>query len=111
VERALPRNMLATLLTRNCKLYPSPLNNYQSGYQPEGKEFILQTGPIIQQTNPAWINMSTACYGEGNGGTTDPNAFREYAPGMGQIYSLENIANSTYNAFQVAVRRTQGPLF
>jgi hypothetical protein len=57
--------------------------------------------------------MKAACYGFGGqtgGGTTDPAALREYAPGVGQIYSLQNIANSAYSAFQASLREVSGPL-
>ena len=40
----------------------------------------------------------------------DPNALRQYAPGIGQIYSLQDTADSTYNAFQATVRSTRGPV-
>ena len=61
--------------------------------------------------------MEAACYGNSpvasdyGGPNVNPNALRQYAPGLGQIYSLQNIANSNYNALQVVLRRTQGPLF
>ncbi len=41
----------------------------------------------------------------------NPNSLpgRPY-PGLGKVYSLQNIANSTYHAFQSTLRRTSGPL-
>ncbi len=39
----------------------------------------------------------------------DPNSYRPYL-GLGQIFSLENIGTSSYNAFQTTLRRTAGPL-
>jgi hypothetical protein len=51
----------------------------------------------------------TACYGVGQV-ATNPNALREFAPGIGQIYSLQNAANSSYNALQFSFRRTKAPL-
>jgi len=35
---------------------------------------------------------------------------RQFAPGFGRIFSLENVANSIYNAFQMTLRRTHGNL-
>jgi len=37
-----------------------------------------------------------------------PNSLRTYAPGIGEIYSLQNAANSSYNAFQATLRKVQG---
>src|ERR1035441_1313223 len=54
--------------------------------------------------------MLAACYGSttSNGPFADPSGLRSYL-GLGQIISLENSANSTYNAFQTTLRRTAGP--
>jgi hypothetical protein len=35
---------------------------------------------------------------------------RTYAPGIGEIHSLQNVANSSYHAFQATLRKIQGPL-
>jgi hypothetical protein len=68
-------------------------------------------GTVIDPTNPAYANLATACSGL-NG--TDPRAFanrgNSLAPTIGSIYSLQNIANSTYNALQVTLRKSSGPL-
>src|SRR5271165_2537682 len=40
----------------------------------------------------------------------DPNSLRTFAPGLGQIFSLQNVADSNYNAMQVTLRRATGPL-
>jgi hypothetical protein len=53
-------------------------------------------------TGQAGINLNIACNGS-------PNAFRPYL-GLGGITSLENQANSIYNAMQLSVRRTVGRL-
>jgi hypothetical protein len=76
----------------------------------DGNSYHLPGGIIIGPASPGWTNLRTACYGEGNGGEVDPNAFREFAPGLGNIYSLENTANSSYNAFQAVARQITGPL-
>jgi len=51
--------------------------------------FTLTNGAVINQGDPAYTNMLAACY---------------------EIISLENAANSTYNAFQTTLRRPAGPL-
>jgi hypothetical protein len=71
--------------------------------------YYLPDGSLVQPQSPAYTNLQTACYGFGEGGTVDPNSLRKYAPGMGQIYSIENAANSAYNSMQFALRRVQGP--
>ena len=82
--------------------------NGPPGY--DGTSFHLDNGAVVSSSSPASVNLHTACYGEGYAGLIDPNAFREFAPGLGQIYSLENTANSSYHSFQMAVRKTTGPL-
>lgn len=64
----------------------------------------------ITAAQPAFINLLAACYGTIKSGV-DPNALREYAPGIGQILSLANIADSDYNALQMTLRRTVGPVY
>jgi hypothetical protein len=71
--------------------------------------YVLLNGVQIFSSNPAFVNLQTACYNvSGNG--ANPNAYRTFAPGMGNIYSLENTANSSYNAFQFTLRRVAAPL-
>ncbi|MBT9333120.1 carboxypeptidase regulatory-like domain-containing protein, partial [Acidipila sp. 4G-K13] len=76
----------------------------------DGNSYYLPNKTIVGPTSSGWTNLRTACYGEGDGGEVDPNSFREYAPGIGEIYSLENTANSSYNAFQTTAREISGPL-
>jgi Carboxypeptidase regulatory-like domain len=58
-------------------------------------------------------NLLAACIGE-SPESPAANSVRipgyVIAPSMGQIYSLQNIANSNYNAMQFTLRRTKGPL-
>jgi hypothetical protein len=142
IERALPKQMLATFayvggkgthltLEREInQLIPTPaatnpfglhepldttscggngVNNTKADYDSFGQYHLL-SGAVIGPTDPGYLGLRVACYGKGYGGYVDPNSLREYAPGMGQIYSLENVANSHYNAFQALLRRTAGPL-
>lgn len=69
---------------------------------------------------PGWSNSLAACYGSPIPRNVVqlpsilPGELRTpgnvIAPFVGQIYSLQNIANSNYHAFQVSVRRTLAPL-
>ncbi|HVJ07194.1 MAG TPA: carboxypeptidase-like regulatory domain-containing protein [Acidisarcina sp.] len=76
----------------------------------DGYYYHLENRATIGPSDPGFINMEAACYGQGTGGQIDPNALREFAPGMGQIYSLENIANSHYHAFQATLRKVTDSL-
>ncbi len=91
------------------------INGYGDGQSTgfDGYAYHLPNGTAVGPSSPGYINMKAACYGFGGvtgGGTTDPASLREYAPGMGQIYSLQNIANSAYSAFQASLREVSGPL-
>jgi hypothetical protein len=84
--------------------------------------FPLSNGTSVGSNNPAFTNLEAACAGV-NGGlipdqsgnpvptfpTPDVNTLRPYL-GLGQIYSLENVANASYHALQATLRRTRGPL-
>jgi len=77
-------------------------------------------GQTIGPQSPGWLNSLAACYGGPVSATSPspanilPGELRlpgaVVAPFLGQIYSLQNIANSGYNALQVSLRRTAGPL-
>ena len=76
--------------------------------------FILQNGVAVSANNPASVNMQVACQGQSSNSIAHPpiataNVFRRY-PGLGEIYSLQNGADSAYHGFQATVRRTKGPL-
>ena len=73
----------------------------------------LTNGTIVQPGDPSYSNLVTACYAAAQSNTANlpsPNALRTYAPGLGEIYSLQNVADSGYNAFQATMRKVQGPL-
>ncbi|HTS10072.1 MAG TPA: carboxypeptidase regulatory-like domain-containing protein [Candidatus Eisenbacteria bacterium] len=70
--------------------------------------FLLQSGTIVTPQNPAYVHLQAAC--------TSPNIpnvnsllGRPY-PGLGKIFSLQNVATSRYDAMQFTLRRTRGPL-
>jgi hypothetical protein len=68
------------------------------------------TGTTWDNTNPDFVNLQAACFGTPNKNFPDPNSLRTFAPGFGQIFSLQNVADSNYNALQFTVRRATGPL-
>lgn len=84
-----------------------------AGYQPTEvpPRFFLSNGAVIPQSDPAYYNLVAACEGVNSfeNPTPDVNTLRPY-PGLGEIFSLQNGADSTYHAFQTTLRRTQGPL-
>jgi hypothetical protein len=94
---------------------------FQKGYalgQPYGDcnfnpttGYTLSTGTTIDSSSPAYTNMQAACYGATSGDSNfNPNSLRQFAPGLGEIFSLENVANSAYSGFQASMRRTKGAL-
>jgi len=73
----------------------------------------LTNGTVVGPGDSSYTNLVTACYAAAQSNTANlpsPNSLRTYAPGMGEIYSLVNVANSGYNAFQATIRKVQGPL-
>jgi hypothetical protein len=69
--------------------------------------FLLQSGTIVTPQNPAYVHLQAAC--------TSPyipnvNSLPHPYPGLGRILSLQNVADSTYHAFQATLRRARGPL-
>jgi hypothetical protein len=74
----------------------SDCNSYSSG----SGFFTLSNGTTISPYQLAYTNMLVAC------GIYTGNSLREAYPGMGQIFSVENTANSSYNALQVTLRHS-----
>jgi len=74
--------------------------------------FRLLNGTVIGAQDPAYINLEAACTGENVSPIANPpdvNTLRPY-PGLGQIFALQNVADSSYHGFQATLRRTKGPL-
>ena len=69
--------------------------------------FLLQNGTIVTSQNPAYIHLQAAC---ASPNTPNVNSLPRPYPGLGQALSLENVANSSYQALQFSLRRTRGPL-
>lgn len=64
----------------------------------------------VSPGEPAWMNLAVACYSLNPSQIPPPSIFRTFAPGLGRVLSLQNIADSQYHALQATVRRTRGPL-
>jgi hypothetical protein len=69
--------------------------------------FLLQSGTIVTPQNPAYVHLQAAC--------TSPyipnvNSLPRPYPGLGRVLSLQNVADSSYNALQFTLRRARGPL-
>ncbi len=95
----------------NPTIAPSSLVSSDAGDCSVGNQtgnYYLLNGTVIAPNDPRYINLSVACYLSGNG--IPPNSLRTFAPGIGEIYSLENIANSNYNGLQVTARKVSGPI-
>lgn len=68
-------------------------------------------GNTIAAASPGFLNMEAACFGlVKDRSYPNVNTLRQFAPGFGDIYSLQNVANSKYNALQMTLRRTYGHL-
>lgn len=134
VQRQLPWDLLGSLayvgskgthltteLQVNQLLPLNPVNNpFQPG-QPLTQAIcndnlsgsFIVNGVSYGPGSAPYQNLLAACVGE-YAESPSPNSVRipgyVIAPGMGQIYSLQNLANSSYNAMQFTLRRTAGPL-
>jgi hypothetical protein len=72
--------------------------------------YALLNGTIVGPGSPAYPNLSLACsYSNPSVAGALVNSSRPYFA-IGQIVSLNNIANSSYNALQVTARHTAGRL-
>ena len=69
--------------------------------------FQLQNGTVLTPQSPAYVHMQAAC---ASPLIPNVNSLPRPYPGLGQVLSLENVANSSYHALQATVRRTSGAL-
>jgi len=91
---------------------PGDCGGFHAGPPGGISSFTLNNGVIISSQDPAYINLVAACSGEAippEPATPNANTLRPY-PDLGAIYALQNVADSSYHALQVTVRRTKGPL-
>ncbi len=135
VQRELPWSLLGSLayvgskgthLTTELQVNQLvPMNQVNNPFQP-GQPILQETcqdgitsgtfyvnGTYYPQGSAPYQNLLAACIGS-SPESPAANSVRvpgySIAPSMGQIYSLQNIANSSYNAMQFTLRRTRGPL-
>jgi len=70
-------------------------------------------GKVIFAGQPGYLNLLAACTGL-NPLIPVPDSLRRpgtaIAPGAGQIFALQNVANSSYHALQFTLRRTKAPI-
>ena len=77
-------------------------------YDTQSNAFTLLNGTVVSPGSALYTNLSAACYLSGVGAA--PNDLRTFAPGIGEIYSLENVGSSNYNGLQVTARKISGPV-
>jgi Carboxypeptidase regulatory-like domain len=133
VQRELPWNMLGSIayvgskgthLTAELQVNQLvPVNASQNPFLPgqpltaalclgvqQGRYTV--NGQDIFPGQPLYNSLSAACTGL-NSSIPTPDALRQtgnaIAPGFGQIFSLQNVANSSYHALQSTLRHTKGP--
>lgn len=92
------------LTVADCTIPPPSGGSPGNGVTP----FLLQNGTLVSPQNPAYVYMQAACT---NPFIPNVNSLpgRPY-PGLGRVLALQNVADSSYNAFQFTLRRTSGPL-
>ena len=95
------------VMALDCARYTGGINGSDTGYVLGN---FTVGNVVIKPTQPAWVNLAAACYSSKPGAIPPPSALRAYAPGIGRVLSLQNVADSQYHALQVTVRRTRGPL-
>ena len=93
----------------DCQSYSGFVNATDTGYT-LGNFTVGSSGIIVAPGQPAWTNLATACYSLNPGKIPPPSSLRTFAPGIGRVLSLQDIADSQYHAFQATIRRTRGPL-
>jgi Carboxypeptidase regulatory-like domain/TonB-dependent Receptor Plug Domain len=97
------------ITTQDCDSYSGgTAGNFTVGRFPVGN--VTPTPVTVTPSEPAWPNLVAACYGLNALGVPNPSSLRTFAPGMGRVLSLQNIADSQYHALQATLRRTRGPL-
>jgi hypothetical protein len=94
---------------QDCNSYTGGTNgNFLVGQFPIGQ--VTPQPVLVTPSEPAWPNLVAACYGLNSISIPNPNRLRTFAPGMGRVLSLQDVADSQYHALQATIRRTRGPL-
>ena len=96
------------ITAQDCLSYTGGVNSNDTAYA-QGS-FTLANGIVVTPDEPAWTNLAAACYAQNPGRIPIPSSLRTFAPGMGRVLSLQDIADSQYHALQATLRRTRGPL-
>jgi hypothetical protein len=99
------------ITARDCSSYSGSgggPGNFTVGSFPVGQ--VTPVPIMVTPSEPAWTNLVAACFGSNPINIPNPNSLRTFAPGMGRVLSLQNIADSQYHALQATIRRTAGPL-
>ena len=91
------------LTLNDCTISPIGVGHPGDGSTP----FQLQSGVIVGPQSPAYVNLQAAC---ASPATPNVNSLPHPYPGLGQVLSLENVANSSYHALQTTMRHTSGAL-
>lgn len=91
-----------------------PSNPDSQGYDQNTNEFHVN-GVVIGGGDPAYANLIAACSGHSESFPINVvlplrSTLPTYAPNLGNIYSLQNVGNSSYNALQATLRKVAGPL-
>ncbi|MGA3089187.1 MAG: carboxypeptidase regulatory-like domain-containing protein [Terriglobales bacterium] len=95
------------LTISDCTIDPVDPNAHP-GNAAAGTPFFLQNGTVVTPQDPAYVHLQAACT---NIYTPNVNSLpgRPY-PGLARVLSLQNVADSSYHAFQGTVRHTSGGL-
>jgi len=96
------------ITTALCDTYDGASFTFANPSSPTGGTQWSYLSPGGAVANPDFINLEAACYGTAGKFFPDPNSLRTFAPGFSQIFSLQNVADSQYNAMQATVRRQAG---
>src|SRR5208337_4007008 len=90
--------------------------NVCNSFAPDASSVFVNGQLYTPANSPIFYNLAAACtgYSQPSISIPEPNYTRQpgydIAPTIGQIFSLQNVANSSYNALQFTLRRTKGPL-
>jgi carboxypeptidase family protein len=91
-------------------LYGSDPVSLTTGLPTDPTTGLVDSTATVTSGQPGFVNLQAACFGTpGNTKMPDPNSLRTFAPGLGRIFSLQNVADSIYNAMQVTIRHATGP--
>lgn len=103
--------------SQNLFLPGQPLTaNICNSFAPDAGSVFVNGNLLTPANSPIFYNIAAACTGFSQPSISIPNANFTRQPGyaiaptLGQIFALQNVANSSYNAMQFTLRRTKGPL-